>query len=52
MSYAHNFVGGFNNVLGQEVLDAVAGSEKRGWCQWLKDLFRPQQFEVEWDSKV
>ena len=24
--------GGFNNVLGQEVLDAVAGSEKRGWC--------------------
>ena len=44
--------GGFNNVLGQEVLDAVARSEKRGWGRWLRDLFRPRQFEVEWDSKV
>ena len=39
--------GGFNNVLGQEVLDAVARSEKRGWGRWLRDFFRPRQFEVE-----
>ena len=44
--------GGFNNVLGQEVLDAVGRSEKKGWCQWLKDFFRPRQFEVKWDGKV
>ena len=39
--------GDFNNVLGQEVLDAVASSDKKGWCQWLKAFFRPRQFEVE-----
>ena len=42
----------FNNVLGQEVLDAVVGSSKRGWCRWLKQFFRQRQFEVEWDGKV
>ena len=31
--------GGFNNVLGQEVLDVVSKSCKRGWCQWLIDFF-------------
>ena len=44
--------GGFNNVLGQEVLDVVARSKKRGWGRWLRDFFRPWQFEVEWDGKV
>ena len=44
--------GGFNNVLGQEVLDTVAESCKKGWCKWLKAFFRPQQFGVEWDGKV
>ena len=39
--------GGVNNVIGQEVLNPVAGSSKRGWCRWLKDFFRPRQFEVE-----
>ena len=44
--------GGFNNVLRQEVLDAVGGSSKKGWCRWLRDFFRPRHFEVEWDGKV
>ena len=44
--------GGFNNVLGQEVLDAVARSEKRGWGRWLRNFFRLWQFEFEWDGKV
>ena len=44
--------GGVNNVLGQEVLDSVAGSSKRGWGWWLKQFFKPRQFEVEWDGKV
>ena len=39
--------GGFNNVLGQEVLDVMASFKKKGWCWWLKDFFRPWQFEVE-----
>ena len=44
--------GGFNNVLVQEVLDVVGGSRKKGWCRWLRDFFRPRQFEVEWDGTV
>ena len=44
--------GGFNNVLGQEVLDAVSRSCKRGWCRWLIDFFRPREFDVEWDGKI
>ena len=44
--------GGFNNVLGQEVLDAVAKSCKKGWCKWLSHFFQPRIFEVEWDRKV
>ena len=28
------------------------GSRKKGWCQWLRDFFRPRQFEVEWDGKA
>ena len=44
--------GGFNNVLGQEVLNAVAGSCRRSWSKWLAHFFRPQQFEVKWDGKV
>ena len=43
---------GFNNIISQEVVRSVAGSSKRGWYRWLKDFFRPRQFEVEWDSKV
>ena len=30
----------------------VTGSEKRGWCWWLRDFFRPRQFKVKWDGKV
>ena len=44
--------GGFNNVIGQEVLDAVAGSCKKEWCKWLVHFFRPRNFEVEWDGKI
>ena len=44
--------GGFNNVLGKEVLDAVARSDKKGWFRWLKQFFRLRQFDVEWDGKV
>ena len=43
---------GFNNVIGQEVLNAVASSDKKGWCKWLVEFFRPRNFEVEWDGKV
>ena len=28
--------GGFNNVLGQEVLDSLGGSKKKRWCRWLR----------------
>ena len=34
--------GGFNNVLGQEVLNPVSRLCKRGWCPWLIDFFRPR----------
>ena len=27
--------GQFNNVIGQELLNSVAGSDKKGWCRWL-----------------
>ena len=32
--------GGFNNVIGHEVLDTVAKSSKKGWCKWLAHFFR------------
>ena len=44
--------GGFNNVIGQEVLDSVAKSDKRGWGKWLGDFFRPRKFDVEWDEDM
>ena len=44
--------GGFNNIIGQEMLNCVAKSDKRGWCRWLVDFFRLQNFDVEWDGKV
>ena len=44
--------GGLYNVVGQEVLDSVADSCKKGWCHWLKHFFRTRRFEVEWDRKV
>ena len=34
------------------MLEAVEECGKRGWCRWLRDFFRPRQFEVEWDGKV
>ena len=44
--------GWFNNVIGQEVLNSVAKSDKKGWCKWLVDFFRSRDFDVERDGKV
>ena len=45
--------GGFQNVLGEEVLGSVSavGDCKR-WCKWLGAFLGPRKFEVSWDGMV
>ena len=45
--------GGFQNVVGEEVLGSVSVVEEcRQWCKWLGAFLSPREFEVSWDGMV
>ena len=45
--------GGFQNVVGEKVLDDLVGVEGiRGLCEWVKQWVAGRTFEVFWDRKV
>ena len=45
--------GGFQNVVGEEVLGYLAGVEgTRGLCGWVSQFVAGRTFEVSWDGKV
>ena len=45
--------GGFQNVVGEEVLGLLVGGEgTQGLCGWVEQFVAPSDFEVSWDGKV
>ena len=45
--------GGFQNVVGSEVLGCLDGVEgTRGLCRWVREFVSPRDFEVSWDGSV
>ena len=45
--------GGFQNVVGGEVLDCIARVEgTRGLCKWVSQFVAGRTFEASWDGKV
>ena len=43
--------GGFQNVVGSEVLVCVDGVEgTTGLCRWVREFVSPRSFEVSWDG--
>ena len=45
--------GGFHNVVGEKVLDCLAGMEgTRGLCRWVTQFVAGRNFEASWDGKV
>ena len=45
--------GGFQNVVGEEVLGLLRGVEgTQGLCGWVEQFVAPRDFEVSWDRKV
>ena len=45
--------GGFQNVIGGEVLGCLGGVEgTRGLWRWVSEFVSPQKFEVSWEGAV
>jgi len=45
--------GGFQNVREEDVIRELEMSDEgKKWIPWVKEFFRPREFELEWDGKV